>query len=296
MKKIIALILAALVLCTALGALAEDGQPAPLYATVGEALDDSHEGRVISGGVPGDYYAVVTLKDGSYYRSVAYYDDTLNELTAAVDALDYEDEDFFKLHEAAMTAVDEYLKTLPIAYSERFTAQPLTDTEMEAVLGKTLDQLTEEGFEIGTHGTENGEGDDMLIVYTLRKDVYDYDCTVDADFDTYIDAQENGTDGKLVVTGINLAGITEWGFDKRFHTDGTVEQPKDPFAEFGEVMSAVLDLFEKVKAGEQVDVEAFAASLKDAHPDYADMIDMYITAYKTLGVDGLSSMLAPVQQ
>ena len=238
MKKLIALAMVVVMLFTALGVLAEEGQMAPLYATVGEALEDSAEGRVVAGSIPGEYYAVVTQKDGKYYRSVAIYDEKLNELNEALENLDYEAEDFFEKHEAAMQAVDDYLKTLPIAYSEVFTAQPLTDEEMASMQGKSLSQLTEEGFEIGSSGTEPSEDEkETLIVYSLRYGVYDYNCVVDADFDQYIAAQDNGAEGDLVVKSMSLAGITEWGFEKRFHTDGTVDEPKDPSAEFSEIMA-----------------------------------------------------------
>ncbi|MBR3016454.1 MAG: hypothetical protein IKH57_05165 [Clostridia bacterium] len=294
MKRFISLVMAALMLFTVLGVLAEEGQLAPLYATVGEALEDSAEGRVIAGG-EGDYFAVVTQKDGKYYRSVAYYDDKAKELNEASNNLDFEAEDFFEQLEAAMNAADEYLKTLPIAYSEEFTAVPLTNEEMASRLGKTLAQLTEEGFEIGSNGTEGGEGDEMIIVYTLRYGVYDYSCVVDADFDQYIAAQENGSEGDLVVKSMALAGITEWGFAKRFHTDGTVDEPEDPFAEMGEILSEVAQLVEKAQAGEEVDLEGFADTLKEKYPDYADMIDMYVILFQTYGAEGLASMVSPAE-
>ena len=291
MKKLIALAMVVVMLFTALGVLAEEGQMAPLYATVGEALEDSAEGRVVAGGVPGEYYAVVTQKDGKYYRSVAICDEKLNELNEALENLDFEAEDFFEKHEAAMQAVDDYLKTLPIAYSEVFTAQPLTDEEMASMQGKSLSQLTEEGFEIGSNGTESGEEDEPLIVYSLRYGVYDYNCVVDADFDQYIAAQDNGAEGDLVVKSMSLAGITEGGFEKRFHTDGTVEEPKDPFAEFSEIMAEIMTFIEKGQAGEEIDFQDFADELKAKYPDYADMIDMYVTLYQTYGLDGISSMM-----
>ena len=294
MKRFISLVMAALMLFTVLGVLAEEGQLAPLYATVGEALEDSAEGRVIAGG-EGDYFAVVTQKDGKYYRSVAYYDDKAKELNEASNNLDFEAEDFFEQLEAAMNAADEYLKTLPIAYSEEFTAVPLTNEEMASRLGKTLAQLTEEGFEIGSNGTEGGEGDEMIIVYTLRYGVYDYSCVVDADFDQYIAAQENGSEGDLVVKSMALAGITEWGFAKRFHTDGTVDEPEDPFAEMGEILSEVAQLVEKAQAGEEVDLEGFADTLKEKYPDYADIIDMYVILFQTYGAEGLASMVSPAE-
>ena len=277
-------------LCTVHGVLAEEGQLAPLYATVGEALEDSTEGRVVAGGVPGEYYAVITRKDGKYYRSVANCDEKLNELNEALENLDYEAEDFFEKHDAAMQAVDDYLKTLPIAYSEAFTAQPLTDEDMASAQGKSLSQLTEEGFEIGSNGTEPGEGEEPRIVYSLRYGVYDYNCVVDADFDQYIAAQDNGAEGDLVVKDMTLAGITEWGYEKRFHTDGTVDEPEDPFAEINEIMAEIMALIEKAQAGEEIDIQAFADTLKANHPDYAEMIDMCVTLYQTYGAEGLLSM------
>ena len=291
MKKLIALAMVVVMLFTVLGVLAEEGQMAPLYATVGEALEDSAEDRIVAGGVPGEYYAVVTQKDGKYYRSVAICDDKLNELNEALENLDYEAEDFFEKHDAAMQAVDDYLKTLPIAYSEEFTAEPLTDEEMASMQGKSLSQLIEEGFEIRSNGTEPGEEDEPLIVYLLRYGVYDYNCVVDADFDQYIAAQDNGAEGDLVVKSMSLAGITECGFEKRFHTDGTVEEPKDPFAEFSEIMAEMMSFFEKAQADEENGIQDFADALKAKYPDYADMIDMYVTLYQTYGLDGFSSMM-----
>ena len=291
MKKLIALAMVVAMLFTALGVLAEEGQMAPLYATVGEALEDSAEDRIVAGGVPGEYYAVVTQKDGKYYRSVAICDEKLNELNEALENLDYEAEDFFEKHDAAMQAVDDYLKTLPIAYSEEFTAEPLTDEEMASMQGKSLSQLTEEGFEIGSNGTEPGEEDEPLIVYLLRYGVYDYRCVVDADFDQYIAAQDNGAEGDLVVKSMSLAGITEWGFEKRFHTDGTVEEPKDPFAEYSEIVAEMMSFIEKAQAGEEIDIQDVADALKAKYPDYADMIDVYVTLYQTYGIEGFSSIM-----
>ncbi len=296
MKKLIALAMVVVMLFTALGVLAEEGQMAPLYATVGEALEDSAEGRVVAGSIPGEYYAVVTQKDGKYYRSVAICDEKLNELNEALENLDYEAEDFFEKHDAAMQAVDDYLKTLPIAYSEEFTAEPLTDEEMASMQGKSLSQLIEEGFEIGSNGTEPGEDEEeILIVYSLRHGVYDYNCVVDADFDQYIAAQDNGAEGDLVVKSMSLAGITEWGFEKRFHTDGTVDEPKDPFAEFSEIMAEMLTFFEKIQAGEEIDIQDYADTLKAKYPDYAEMIDVYITMYQTYGAEGFASMMNPAE-
>ena len=295
MKKLIALVMTVMMIFTVNGMLAEEGQIAPLYATVGEALEDCDEDRVVAGGIPGEYYAVVTQKDGKYYRSLAMYDEKLNELNEALENLDFEAEDFFEKHAAAMQAIDDYLKTLPIAYSEEFTAAPLTAEEMASMSGKKLSQLIEEGFEIGSNGTELSEAEETIIVYSLRYGVFDYSCVVDADFDQYIAAQDNNTEGDLVVKSMSLAGITEWGFEKRFHTDGTVEEPKDPFAEFSGIMAEMMTFIEKAQAGEETDFQGFADALKTKYPDYADMIDTYVTLYQTYGIEGFSSMMNPAE-
>ena len=290
MKKLIVWIMAAVIALAASAAPAEEGRPAPLYATVGEAMEAAGD-RAVMGGIPGEYYAVVTQKDGKYYRSVAEWDEKLNELYETLNSLDYEAEDFFEKHEAASRAVDDYLKTMPIAYSEMFTAEPLSDAEMTARCGKTLTQLTEEGFEIGSNGTEPGEGDEPIIVYTLRYGVYDYSCVVDADLDRYTAAQDAGTEGELVVKSMALAGITEWCFDQRFHTDGTVEEEKDPFAEMNGILSELGEALGKLQAGEEVDLAGVADALKEKYPDYAEMIDMYVKLYQTYGLEGLMSMM-----
>ena len=291
MKKIIALITSVILLCILPGALAEENRLAPLFATVGEARAYDAEGRVVEGGEDGQYF-VINKKDGKNYRNVANYDETLNRLMDELYGLDYNAEDFFDLHEAAMKAVNDYISTLPIAYSEEYTAQPLTEEEMTSRVGKKLGQLIEEGFEIGSNGTEAGEGEnEMIISYSMRFGVFDYRCVVDADFDAYISAQENGTESDLVVKDMTLLGITEMGYEKRFHTDGTVDEPVDPFAETVEIMTEFNSLIEKALAGESVDIESFAEEMKEKYPDYVDMIDFYVLMYQTYGAEGLASML-----
>ena len=131
----------------------------------------------------------------------------------------------------------------------------------------------------------------MIIVYWLRYGVFDYSCIMDADFDQLEAARDNGTEGDLVVRDASLLGITEWAFDKRFHTDGTVDQPEDPFAEFSEILSEIMNFLETAQTGEEIDFAAFADTLKANHPDYADMIDLYLELYKTYGAEGFASMM-----
>ena len=295
MKKILAILMALCLLCASLGVLAEEEHGAPLYATVGDALADAEDGRAVVGGIPGEYYAVVTEKDGKYYRNVAYWDEKLSELNLAQDSLDTDAEDFFEKFEAAAEEISAYVKTMPIAYTEVFTAEPLTKEEMAAKSGKTLAELTGEGFEIGSSGTDNDENGETYIFYDLRYGVFDYHCVMDADVEQYDLAQENDDEGSLKVKSMSLLGITEWGFDKRFHTDGTVEEQKDPFAEFSAIMTEFFEAVQNAAPGEEPDLEGVAEKLKAEHPDYADMIDLYMKMYQLYGAN-FASLLAPAEE
>ena len=123
MKRILALVLAVMMLGTACCALAEEAQGAPMYATYGDAMDAARkaageEGNIVAGSFNGEYAAVITEEDGKYFRHVADYDEKLKEMEEARDALDYEADNFWERWEAANAEVDEYMRTLPIVYSE----------------------------------------------------------------------------------------------------------------------------------------------------------------------------------
>ena len=299
MKKILALVLALVMLGTACCALAEEAQGAPMYATVGEAMDASgaaagDEGGPISGGIRGEYFAVVTEKDGKYFRSVANYDEKLTALEDAQDALDYEAEDFFEKLEASFAEIDAYTRTLPIAYTEEFTAEPLTQEEIDALAGKTVGELAEAGWEI----MASGGGDDNGIVYTMQNGLFNYDLTVDADFAAYEKAMEDGSEGSFTVTGAKLAGITRGAWEKRFHTDGTVEE-EPAFDLMGEmppetaaIMGAVMEIVEAAKNGEEVDIDKLFDVIEEQLPDKKEEIEAAKETIKGMDIEQLKTLFA----
>lgn len=282
MKKMIALVLSVLMLCAALTALAENMEP--LYATVGDALAAAGESPIAGG--EDDYYAVVTEEDGRYYRSVAETDDRYNELQQA--AWDAEPEEM----DAAFAAVDEYLSTLPISYSEVFTAVPMAQADMDALVGKTLGELREAGYEERESGTE-GDG----IVYVMRDGLFEYAFDVDADFDAYEKAQEEWPDGgsDFVIKGVSFHGITSEAVFKRFQTDGSVEEIADPFDGYADLIADVLEMIDNIQNGTEVNTDDFFNDLEEKYPDLADSVDMYREMYQSLGADGLASLLTPAE-
>ena len=298
MKKILALVLAVMMLGTACCVLAEEAQGAPMYATYGDALDAARkaageEGNVVAGSYNGDYAAVVTEEDGKYFRHVAYYDKKLTEMEDARNELNYEADDYWEKWEAASAEIDEYMRTLPIAYSEEFTAEPMTQEELDALAGKTISELVDAGWE-----SEGSGGGDDGIIYTMRSGVFEYDFTVDADFDAYEKALEDGSDGALVVTGGKLTGISYNAYDKRVHTDGTVEeeQPVDFMdampPEAAAVMEAIGEIVEAGKNGEEIDIDKLFDVIEEQFPDKKDTIEPYREIIKDLDLEQLSTLIS----
>lgn len=280
MKKTLALVLTVIIMFAAFSALAEGMDP--MYATVGDALAAAGENPIAGG--EDDYYAVITEEDGIYYRSVAETDDRYRELQEA--SWEAEPDQM----EAAFAAVDEYVKTLPISYSEAFTAVPLAQADMDALVGMTLGELREAGYEDRESGTE-GDG----IVYVMKNGLFEYACTVDADFDAYEKAQEEWPDGgkDFVVTGVALRGISNDAVFKAYHTDGTVEEAPDPFEGYAELMADVQAMVESVRNGEEVDVDEFFDDMKKKYPDIEETVDMYLDMYKMLGAESFAASLMP---
>ncbi len=282
MKRIISAFLSLVLLCAAFTASAEANEP--LYATVGDALAAAGEFPIAGG--EDDYYAVVTEVNGTYYRSVAETDDRYRELQQAVWEAEPEQMD------AAYAAVDAHVKTLPIVYSEAFTAAPMTQEEMDALVGKTVGELREAGYEERESGTEGGD-----IVYAMRNGLFDYSFVVDSDFDAYEKAQKEWPDGgnDFVIKGVSFRGVTSEAVLKRYHTDGSVEEIPDPYEGYAECMADVQQMIERVQNGEEVNADDFFNDLKQKYPNLADSIDMYNQLYQTLGADGMASMLTPGQ-
>lgn len=297
--------LAVMMLGTACCALAEEAQGAPMYGSVGDAMDAARaavgeEGNIVAGSMIGEYVAVVTEENGKYYRHVADYDEKLSELEAARDALDNNADDYWKKWDAYYAESEAYMRTLPIAYSEVFTAEPLAQADLDALAGKTVAELAETGYETEMSGTEGEE-----IVYTMRNGIFSYDFALDADEEAYNAAAENGTDGDLAVKSGKLAGISDSAWDKRFHTDGTVEEEQaidfmsEMPPEVTAIMSMIMEIVEAARNGEEVDIDMLFDTIEEQFPDKKEEIEasreMVKQMIETYGMEGLAQTFAPAE-
>ena len=272
------LVVMAVVLLLSQVAAADNAEP--LYATIGDALAAAGDHPVV-GGEDG-YYAVITEIDGIYYRSVAETDRYVELQQATYDA---KPEDM----DAAFDALDEYTKTLPISYTEAFTVSPMTQDEMNAMVGKTIGELREMGYEESMSGTDADENEETVIVYVMTYGVYAYRFVVDADFEAYENAQDNGD--AFVIKAASLYGMSTNAVFKRYHTDGSVEEEADPFASFNDFTVELMEMLQKVQNGEEVAIEEFFNGLKEKYPDLAEYVDGYKSMYEMMGAEQFMNVL-----
>ena len=252
MKKILAVILAAAMVFAVCAAWAEAAGK-PFFTTIGEASEAS-EHPVMGGDA--DHYIVAVEKDGKYYRVVADIDAAkMQELEDAV--------------AAAFAARDAYLLSLEPVYVEEFTVEPVPQADLDALVGKTIAELEAEGFECSSYGPE--EEQDRIII-RMARGVYEYAFLADADQEAFAAAQESDSFGEIRVKSAEFAGFSGYASELRFHADGTVDEPEDPFAAFTGLMETVSEAVSAAREGGEADYEAITARLIEAMPDKADDI------------------------
>ena len=235
------------------------------FATVGDAMNA--EGFTGIAGGDDEHYAAVVELDGAYLRVVANVDDEARRLADAT--LEYVDADTL---EAAFAAYNAYIETLPIAYEEEITAQPLTQEELGTLAGKTLLELEEAGFE--SSSSEMGENDEAI--YNVSYGLYEYDLLLNETYTEYIEHNDNGFYGDLTVKSASFAGISRNAMELRYRADGTYDEENDPWAEF----NGIMELINKALSSDNP--EEAVQALTEAMPDQADEIRMFADIFSAM--------------
>ena len=81
----------------------------------------------------------------------------------------------------AFATYQTYAWSLPMAYTEELTAKPKEQAELDALDGKTVGQLLEEGYSL--YGI--GGGENLPTTVTLSCGLFNYDFETDASFEQY---------------------------------------------------------------------------------------------------------------
>lgn len=241
-------------------------EPAVLsFATIGEAMASEGFTGVIGG--DDQHYVVAMEKDGAYIRLVADLDDEARRLGEAT--LEYVDADTL---EAAFNAYNEYVKTLPVAYEEEITAAPLTQEELDALAGKTLQELEDTGYEHVS--SEMGENDEAT--YTVSLGLYEYNLLLNETYTVYQQHDDSGFIGDLTVKSAAFAGLSRNAAELRYHADGTYDAEKDGWAEF----NGIMDLISQAMSGENP--EEAIQKLIEAMPEHAEEIRTFAEIFSSI--------------
>ena len=241
-------------------------EPAVLsFATIGEAMASEGFTGVIGG--DDQHYVVAMEKDGAYIRLVADLDDEARRLGEAT--LEYVDADTL---EAAFNAYNEYVKTLPVAYEEEITAAPLTQEELDALAGKTLQELEDAGYEHVS--SEMGENDEAT--YTVSLGLYEYNLLLNETYTVYQQHDDSGFIGDLTVKSAAFAGLSHNAAELRYHADGTYDAEKDGWAEF----NGIMDLISQAMSGENP--EEAIQKLIEAMPEHAEEIRTFAEIFSSI--------------
>ncbi len=263
-KALIAWFLTLVFIVTACGACASETEP-PVFATFGDAVRAAGEEPVMGGG--SDYMAVIIENNGQYFRLVTEFDDHAMELGEAISQA----EDI----SAAFDAFYDYVYTLPISYGEMFTAKPIEQAELDALNGKTVAELEQEGYLYMSSST--GAEDDPVL-FQMAYDLYEYQFTADADTALYEEKSENDTLDTLTLRDGRLTGPSRMAAELRYHADGTVEPEEEPFAGL-DWLEKLTEAIEAAQNGEAVDLEGVLSSLAEEYPEAADMIHQILEMY-----------------
>ena len=154
-------------------------EEAPLFLSFRDVVNAAGENAAVGGEI--DYLAVVTEKDGRYYRTVTILDDRAKELYTA--AMEAEDSD------TGFEAFHTYAWSLPVCYTEEITEKPKDQAELDSQNGKTVDELLKEGYLFYAIGG----GENLPTVVDLSSGLFVYEFEADASFEQY---RENvGWDG-----------------------------------------------------------------------------------------------------
>ena len=139
MKKTALLILSFIILCTACAAQAA-GEWLPVFASIREAIDSTDGCAVIRD--TDDYSLLLLELEGRYFRIVTLLDDHAKDLHKAAEA---EPEGS---RTPALEVFDEYAWALPVSYTEELPDKPKSQADLDALKGKTVQELQDNGFGI----------------------------------------------------------------------------------------------------------------------------------------------------
>ena len=252
-----------------------------------EAVAAMEEGN---GFTVSDGYAVAVItRDGRCFRAVAAFDEHAEEMYAAF----LEDGDFtFDEYQVLYG----YIETLPVQYTEELTVVPLTQDELDAMAGKTVEEAMSEPWELMMCNYPEDAEAGKDIVFPMVKGFCEYGLVINEPFEVYqerragdrydpvtIMSLRNYLD--LTVRCVKYTGIsTAHALDLSYQADGTIKRDTELFPEDYDfdLMVEIADYLTAVWESGEPDHEtreALIAELTAEHPEAAEMIRQIVESF-----------------
>ena len=235
----------------------------PQFTTFGEALDAA-EGYCTWGPDPANCIALVMIGE-KYYRVVADTDEKAKELN---DAAQKAEEDKWQQD---WDALEKYVRTLPVSYTEEITAVPAGQEELDALAGKKLDEL-DPAVWMYYPSSWNEEG--KAAVVELLQGVYQYEAEVSEPYEVYLEHEKNDTLGELTIRSVSFYGLSARLMNLQCTADGNWRTVTETFEDY-DLMLQIADKLAAAWAGGEPDAEtkeAIIEGLTAQYPEAADMI------------------------
>ena len=264
MKKFLAVMLAAVLLCGSFAALAE----APAFATMAQAVQEAEFEGLGCGDE--DTMGYVVKQGDKYIRVVIQLDQTAVDKQEAA-------RDVSRLEEWPQLAqeAEEYIFSLPVAYTEEITAAPKSQEELDALAGKTVKELEEAGYEWSNTVQDNLK---EAAIVRMEAGLFTYDMTLDVTEEEYEAKEAEDAGGECRVTGIRWSGVSWHAADPAYAADGSfVPEQEDLFGAPMDLLNALYEIAQGAE-GENLDPEDLVTKLTEKMPDRADEIREMVNA------------------
>ena len=254
MKKCLYILLVLAMVFSICCAFAEDAEiPNVAFETIGEAY-------ALVGNTGycdwGDEKIIVLIDlDGRYFRVVATMDETAKEKQKAMIESDGNLFDDYQ----------QYIESLPVDYVEEITARPISQEDLDLLVGKTISELGADGYSMFAI-TWNG-GDELF--FTLANGFFCYDFGLNASFEDYEKADMEGTFGDLTVKSVKFAGLSNNGLNFGYHADGSYEAIEGAEDDYNDLMQIIFDAVEEAQGEGVMDPAVVIAKLTELMPGHA---------------------------
>lgn len=209
MKKLLTVLLIALLIFSA-AACSKNAEPAASAAdpaqwkTIGDIWAFESDGY----GIEESRYIRIIIADGVYYRVET---DIPQEVEDQIDAIDFFDE-------TREEQEKELLKDLPIQTIINLSEVLLSQSDLDALAGKTGQELLDMGFV--PQGSYGFSTQDQISWASLEKGPFVYDVT----FKEYVDVDDNPNVAAVIrpltVESAVFAGLSQYSTEKEFDING----------------------------------------------------------------------------